>query len=245
MMVEMSEELRKEHIARLVHQRESAHLQSCLGLRFFTNTGAPLNSKVPDRWGLCHRLDVGTSGPLLIGKTTDAFQYGWKQIKERDVVKDYIALVHGQFDEARGSCRAPIDRSTYQDKHKVRIHESGDAALTLWEVIAEYEAPFPGGVGVLPGERKRFTLVHLRIITGRTHQIRVHLQHMGHPIVSDWQYGGNPRTLKEDEKLCPRIFLHKYRISIMDPQQYTISVDAPLQMDNDLWATLQSLRLVG
>ena len=116
-----------------------------------------------------------------MGKTNhQGYDYGRLQISNRDCVKDYLALVHGTFAESRGDCREPIDKSTYSVTRTVRVHESGDAAVTLWEALAEYESPTNGEV--------KYTLVHIRIVTGRTHQTRVHLSHMGHPIVSDWQY---------------------------------------------------------
>lgn len=188
--------------------------------------------------GLCHRLDMGTSGPMLVGKTLESYEYAKQQLRDRDVVKDYVALVHGRVAEPRGSCRARIDKSPYEREGKVRIDESGATAVTLYEVVAEYEAP--------EDPKDQYTLVHLRLITGRTHQIRVHMAHLGHPLVSDWRYMKNREMSNRDERnLCPRIFLHKFRVTFLDMEGFPVSISCPLSMDPQLWCCLQKLRLVG
>eukprot|EP00928_Gymnodinium_smaydae_P053051 TRINITY_DN3712_c1_g1_i1.p1 TRINITY_DN3712_c1_g1~~TRINITY_DN3712_c1_g1_i1.p1 ORF type:complete len:1334 (+),score=268.36 TRINITY_DN3712_c1_g1_i1:48-4004(+) len=188
-------------------------------------------------FGLVHRLDAGTSGPLLVGTSTFGYDHVKKQLHDRHIVKDYLALVHGTFSEPRGSCNAKIDRSMYAETRRVRVGVSGEVAATLWEVLAEYQSP------QVP--ERRYTLLHLRIHTGRTHQIRVHLAHLGHPIVSDWTYFESMKQCQLDAELCKRMFLHKFRVSFMDTEGQATSISCSLQMDNELWSALRKLRLVG
>jgi 23S rRNA-/tRNA-specific pseudouridylate synthase len=210
-------------------------------MHFADDAKAVVTRDKKNGFGLCHRLDVGTSGPLLMGKTSAGYEYGWSQIWNRDCVKDYLALVHGEPSGERGACRDPIDNSSYNTKRRVYVHEDGAAALTIWEVMAKYESP--------RNSKDKYTLLHLRIITGRTHQIRVHLSHLGHPIVSDWTYANEHQcqhwTLEQDSAMCPRIFLHKFRMAFVDMEGFVCSVPCPLQMAPDLWNTLRQLRLVG
>merc|ERR1712232_14452 len=145
------------------------------------------------------------------GKTSEGYSFASKSIRERDVVKDYVALVYGSMPAFVGACDAPIDNSLYNKTRTVTISEKGATAVTMWEVMAEYES-----TELEKHLRRRYSLVHCRIITGRTHQIRVHLAHLGHPLVSDWQYCDDRELLLRDDKLCRRIFLHKVRVAFVD-----------------------------
>jgi len=187
--------------------------------------------------GLCHRLDLGTSGPMLVGKTLDSYEFAKQQIRDRDVVKDYLALVHGRFAKPRGTCREAIDKSPYEAERRVRIHESGQSAVTLYEVVAEYES--------VDASKDKYSLVHLRLITGRTHQIRVHMAHMGHPLVGDWKYIEKREVGLRDDQIIRRIFLHKFRVTFMDMDGLPVSISCPLRMDPQLWSCLGKLRLTG
>lgn len=228
-------------IEALCRQDQHATIQQFSSLHFGGNEAARATRNARLGFGLCHRLDVGTSGPVLMGKTDKGYQYGCDQIYNRDCVKDYLALVHGDVREERGAVRAPIDKSTYQMERRVHCTEDGDPALTIWEVIAKYESP--------RNPNDKYTLLHFRIVTGRTHQIRVHCSHMGHPIVSDWTYAKEHQnqhwTLVQDDRMCKRIFLHKFRLAFVDMEGYVCSVPCPLQMAPELWNCLKQLRLVG
>jgi len=225
---------------KLIHEltkQESPPIQAWILLQFGCEKGSPVIRDNNRDNGLCHRLDIGTSGPVLVGKTDKSFDYAKTQIHERDLVKDYLALVHGSVSGERGACRAAIDRTQYEKTRRVRCHESGDPAVSLWEVIAHYETVEPPKIP--------YTLVHVRIITGRTHQIRAHLANMGHPIMSDWGYCEDETMLWRDYAMCKRIFLHKFRVSFVDMQGFPVCVSCPLQMDPDLWNCLKRLRLVN
>lgn len=232
-----AEEEREEKLSELIQQQESACIKSWLFLNFGYDEGSEAVRDPLSEHGLVHRLDVGTSGPVIIGKTIEAFEYAKQQIRDRDVVKDYLALVHGSFDELHGVCRFPIDRSQYRETKKVRVHESGAPAVTIWEAMAEYESG--------DSYKDRYTLMHFRLITGRTHQIRVHMAHLGHPIMSDWTYVEDKEAAWRDSMRCTRIFLHKFRVSFMDMEGFPVSVSCPLRMDPKLWITLENMRLVG
>jgi len=180
--------------------------------------------------GLAHRLDVDTSGPILVGKTLQGYEHARKQITA-GILKDYVALVHGTFTTDRGECHAPIDISTYAATKQVRIDKKGQQATTVWEAIAEYESP---------DKRERYTLVHCRMVTLRTHQIRIHMQHLGHPVVGDKLYGAG-----DVPAFCPRIFLHKLRVGFFNVKGEAHIETCSLQTVPDLWQALGHLRKVG
>jgi len=165
-----------------------------------------------------------------VGKTLQGFEHARKQIVA-GVLKDYIALVHGTLPAERGECREPIDTSTYTQTKRVRIDKAGQPATTVWEAIAEYEAP---------DTKERYTLVCCRMVTLRTHQIRVHMQHLGHPLVGDRLYGSGGVPA-----FCPRIFLHKARIGFFNMQGKACIESASLQTAPDFWKALGGLRKVG
>eukprot|EP00415_Alexandrium_ostenfeldii_P001478 UN1478 len=97
------------------------------------------------------------------------------------LLKDYVALVRGTLPTERGEIVAPIDASAYASLKRVTVDASGQPATTVWESIAEYESP--------DNREERYTLVQCRVGTLRTHQIRAHLEHIGHPVVGDRVYG--------------------------------------------------------
>jgi len=221
---------RRQQVGELLGQPAAAPLQAWLLLHF----GADPNNdaardQASDR-GIAHRLDVDASGPLLVGKTLRGYEHARKQIAA-GLVKDYLALVHGSLEVERGECHAAIDASKYAETKRVCIGPSGQPATTVWEVIAEYEEPESG---------ERFTLLNCRMVTLRTHQLRVHLQHLGHPLVGDKLYGdgGIP-------SFCPRLFLHKMRIGFFNMEGHAAFEASSLQCAPDLWRALGRLRKVG
>ncbi len=151
------------------------------------------------RSGIVHRLDKETSGILLVAKTSDVFEKLQKEFADRNVKKTYIALVHGKVQQEKGTIDAPVGRLPWK-RTKFGVYEGGRPAQTEYKVIKNYG---------------NFSLLELHPKTGRTHQIRVHLKHIGHPIVSDPLYAGR-KTNREDRKWCPRLFLHASELSILD-----------------------------
>lgn len=151
-----------------------------------------------DKGGVVHRLDKDTSGVMVLAKTEVAYEGLKKQFLERKTVKKYVALVHGIFKEKEGIISLPVER--YGQKFGIG-KDLARTAITEWSVLKELE---------------NYSLVELMPRTGRTHQLRVHLKHMGHPIVSDPIYGGR-KQLKEDLKWCPRLFLHAKYLEFEHP----------------------------
>ena len=160
--------------------------------------------------GLVHRLDRGTSGVVLAAKNQEAFEYLKQQFKERNVEKKYLALVLGVPQEKEGTIVAEIMRSNEPPKRWYsRPCEASDprAAVTDWKVLRAR-----GATSVLEVTPK----------TGRTHQIRVHLASIGHPILGDTRYGGTDAA---------RIMLHAEGISLTLPDGERAAYQAPPPKD--------------
>ncbi|MDP2860798.1 MAG: RluA family pseudouridine synthase [bacterium] len=158
------------------------------------------------RAGIVHRLDKDTSGLLLIAKTPEAFVELQRQFKERIVKKRYLSLVHGKLTPLDGTVEAPLARNPYNRK-RFGVFLGGKQAKTSWKIINYY----------LLG-KEIFTFLELSPETGRTHQIRIHLKYLGHPIVGDSFYAGE-KTAREDLLFCPRLFLHASYLGFMEPQE--------------------------
>ena len=124
------------------------------------------------RPGIVHRLDKDTSGLLIVAKNDLAHINMSNQIKERKVKKIYIALVKGNINENEATINMPIGRST-KDRKKMAVRKDGKEAITHFKVLKRY---------------KNYTLLEVKIDTGRTHQIRVHMAEIGHPVVGDMVY---------------------------------------------------------
>ncbi|MFU0783384.1 MAG: Pseudouridine synthase RluA, 23S rRNA- or tRNA-specific [Thermoanaerobacterium thermosaccharolyticum] len=125
------------------------------------------------RPGIVHRLDKDTSGVMVVAKNDKAHLDLSNQIKERTILKKYIAIVEGVIKDDEGSIEAPIGRD-HVERKKMAVIEDGRYALTLYKVLERY---------------KNNSLIEATIKTGRTHQIRVHMSYIGHPIVGDEVYG--------------------------------------------------------
>lgn len=159
-----------------------------------------------NRSGIVHRLDKETSGILIIAKNSKAFFAIQKQFKERNVDKTYLALSHGEIIPKKGEIKAQVGRLPWNRK-RFGVIAGGRDSLTQYLVLKSYQIRESGEV-----------LSFLRLFpkTGRTHQIRVHLKHIGHPIFSDLLYSGR-KTAKNDRKQLGRLFLHAQKISFNDP----------------------------
>jgi 23S rRNA pseudouridine1911/1915/1917 synthase len=192
------------------------------------------------RPGIVHRLDKDTSGLILVAKNDAAHRALQAQFKSRTVHKTYVALVHGWLTPAQGEINAPIGRDPRQrQRMTVVVLSQGRAAATQYEVAAYYA--HVSRPATAPGtSNERYSLLACHPLTGRTHQIRVHLAHIRHPIVGDEVYGGHQRP----SFACPRQFLHAERIRIRLPSTGAeVEFSAPLP--DDLQAILDQLVVTG
>ena len=172
------------------------------------------------RPGIVHRLDKETSGCLVVAKNDETHLALSKQFAERRVKKIYNAIVCGELARDSGEIRKPIARhASHRKRMAVREDDSGRAAHTSWRVLERLKAA---------------TFVEAQIHTGRTHQIRVHFQFLGHPLAGDETYGARPNArLKElTNYAAPRVMLHSLEISFIHPQlKKEMSFESPLPAD--------------
>lgn len=163
-------------------------------------------SEFAQKGGVVHRLDKDTSGVIVLAKTEEAYEKLKLQFLERTTKKTYLALVHGKMSQATGIISAPIDRHP-KDRKKFYVSDNPSrTAITEWKVLQ-----------VLSAQKEVLSLLELSPHTGRTHQLRVHMQHLHHPIVSDPIYGWQ-KSLKDDLKFCPRLFLHAKSLEFLHPK---------------------------
>lgn len=152
------------------------------------------------RPGIVHRLDRDTSGCMVIAKDDITHNDLMRQFQERKVHKEYIALVSGWVKELRGRLSATIGRHPVHRKRMAVRFDTGKEAITSYEVIERFE---------------KATLLNLKLGTGRTHQVRVHMAHMGHPVLGDEEYGKKKSRLEGIE--IPRQMLHAYKLGFTHP----------------------------
>ena len=178
------------------------------------------------RSGIIHRLDKETSGIILIAKNENAFKELQRQFKEREVEKTYTALCHGQL-MSDGSVSVPVGRLPW-NRMRFGVVPEGRSATTDFR---------PEGIFRDPDDKNlKLTLVNAYPKTGRTHQIRVHMQYLGNPIYSDTLYAGRKVSVR-DRKRLGRHFLHARKISFFHPvshKRITISSDLPEDLQNVL-----------
>jgi 23S rRNA pseudouridine1911/1915/1917 synthase len=169
----------------------------------------------PLRPGIVHRLDKGTSGVLVVAKTPEGYLNLTHQLAERVMERTYLGMVEGHVAEDRGVVDAPIGRST-RTPTLMAVRADGRAARTGYEVLARIAKPHA------------MTLLRLQLDTGRTHQIRVHLATIGHPVVNDPRYGH-----RRDKRLGEeRFFLHSTTLAFAHPRSDEwITVSVPLPED--------------
>jgi 23S rRNA pseudouridine1911/1915/1917 synthase len=168
----------------------------------------------PQRPGIVHRLDKGTSGVLVVAKTPEGYANLSTQLAERLMERTYYGMVVGHVAEERGVVDAPIGRST-RTPTVMAVRSDGRPARTSYEVIARIDKP-------------AMSLLRLQLDTGRTHQIRVHLASIGHPVVNDPRYGHRrEKRLAED-----RFFLHSTTLAFAHPRtDEWITTSVPLPSD--------------
>jgi 23S rRNA pseudouridine1911/1915/1917 synthase len=167
-----------------------------------------------DRPGIVHRLDKGTSGLLVVARTAAAYEALVAQLADRRVTRQYQALVWGRPEAPRGVVDAPIGRST-RDPTRMAVAAGGREARTGYEVVRSYHQPV------------EVSLLRCDLETGRTHQIRVHLAAIDHPVVGDATYGGARRSFP-----VARPFLHATRLAFTHPVTgERVSFESPLPAD--------------
>lgn len=161
------------------------------------------------RWGIVHRLDRDTSGLLLVAKTETAHQALTKALANRDVRRTYLALVEGDFPLVTGTIDAPIGRDPRNPRRR-SIQRDGRPARTHYRRIASWTGADT-------------SLIEVHLETGRTHQIRVHMMSIDHPVVGDTMYGGRPSG---------RLWLHATALSLTHPLTgEELTVTSPLPAD--------------
>ena len=169
-----------------------------------------------NRLGLVHRLDRETSGVMILAKSSRAFVELLRQFKEREIEKTYEALTHGLWKDKNGEIVATVGRMRH-DRKKMGVREDGRPSVTNYEVIKEYRIwSFDKELKIDDRGYTGFSLVIFKPKTGRTHQIRVHAKHVGHPLVGDFVYSGRKRS-RADRKWAGRIMLHAKMIKFRHP----------------------------
>ena len=159
-----------------------------------------------------NRLDMGTSGVVVVGKNSHAQDKLTKQMQKGSVEKTYLAILHGIFEDKAGVVDLPIGRPDPERLQRAVMTEGGSPSVTRYQVLEEI-----GGA---------YSLVQLQLETGRTHQIRVHMAHLGHPVLGDHLYG------EEHPQLIPRQALHSYSLAFLHPVTgEPIKITAPLPSD--------------
>ncbi len=177
----------------------------------------------PERAGIVHRLDVGTSGLMVVAKSDRAYLSLKEQFRSRTVKKTYHAIVQGHPDPTRGTIDAPIDRHP-RDEFKFAVVADGKPSITHYQTLESFAGA---------------TLVEIELETGRTHQIRVHFAALRHPLIGDLMYGADPVFAKALG--LTRQWLHAHRLTFLHPadgqeRSYISAYPA------DLEAALASLR---
>ncbi len=163
--------------------------------------------KTENRAGIVHRLDKDTSGLIVVAKTNEVHEALSDQFRDRLVYKRYIALIHGSPDRNSQTIDAPIGRNKH-NRLRMKVAPSGRSAITIWNVRQRYD---------------KFTLLNVEIKTGRTHQIRVHMGYINHPVVGDEIYNeGRDNTIADTNirntvNSLGRFFLHAESLSFTHP----------------------------
>lgn len=143
------------------------------------------------RRGIVHRLDRNTSGLLMVAKNNKTHEYLAAQIKARNITKKYRTIVNGNYEKDEDTINLPIGRNPKQP-HKMAVIEGGKDSVTLVKVIERF---------------KDYTYLELTLVTGRTHQIRVHLSHLHHPVFNDTLYGAKQEKTTTSEQVLQSYFL--------------------------------------
>ena len=184
------------------------------GLLYHCHDLSSINGVV--RPGIVHRIDKDTSGLLVVCKNNDAHQALAKQLQEKTCTRKYLAIVFGTFNHTVGRIDAPIARDP-KNRQKQAVVEGGKDAITNFTVLERL------------GE---YSLVECRLETGRTHQIRVHMAYIGHPVLGDPLYASKKLSSGEFGQ-----YLHAYELSFIHPrtgERLTFKVDPPLEFQKKI-----------
>ena len=173
-----------------------------------------------DRPGIVHRLDKDTTGLMVIAKTNESYHYLKKLFETRQVRKEYLAIVFGNFKEKKGRIENYMDRDPH-NRRKMAVRPNGRIAISEYEVISETEG---------------FSLVKVHIITGRTHQIRVHMTDLNHPLLGDPVYGNYKHKFNLDYPL-----LHCTHLSFTDKDGEKVSFDQEIPKDFEKYKNILGL----
>lgn len=181
-----------------------------------------------DRLGIVHRLDMDTTGLMMAAKTDVAGEALMAAIQDHVIDRRYLALVHGVISIERGMIDAPIARhATERTRMAIRDCESAREAITTFEVLKRFE----------PGPRDNgYSLIDCKLFTGRTHQIRVHMEYAKHPLVGDPLYTTNRPKLESSNLGLKRQFLHSFKLHLDHP-----ITGEPMEFEDDLPEDLQEI----
>lgn len=171
------------------------------------------------RRGILHRLDRNTSGLLMVAKNNATHDFLANQIKEKTAIRKYLAIVKGNFKDDVGVINLPIGRHPTQP-HKMAVVSGAKPSITEYNVIKKF---------------KDCTYIELTLKTGRTHQIRVHLSYMKHPILNDTLYGGGQFKVKTQEQI-----LQAYKLSFTKPFCHD-KIELEIELDNKIKKVLNYL----
>jgi len=165
------------------------------GLLYYTKNLSDINSNI--RPGIVHRLDKDTSGLMIVAKTNKAHELLAEGFKNKTIKREYIALIDGVFKHNKAIIDAPIGRDPKNRQRMTVINENSKDAITNLTVLKRF---------------KEHTLINLLLETGRTHQIRVHLNYIGYPVHNDPLYGINSKNTTDFAQ-----FLHSYKLEFIHP----------------------------
>ncbi len=172
------------------------------------------------RPGIVHRLDRNTSGLLMIAKNNIAHEFLTKQIKEKTAIRKYLTIVHGNFEKEEGILDFPIGRNPNKPE-KMAVVENGKPSITIYKVLENF---------------KEYSYLELTLKTGRTHQIRVHLSHINHPVVNDSLYNKTKFKVKTTEQV-----LQAYALKFAVLKNNDI-IELKIEPDSDIQRVLKFLR---
>ncbi len=165
------------------------------------------------RPGIVHRLDMDTSGLIAIAKNDEAHQFLVEQLKDRSMSRVYLCLVKGILESKRGIIKTLLGRDKKNRLKQAVVNDNGKDAITEFEVIKTF--------------KDKYSLVRCHLLTGRTHQIRVHMNFIKHPIINDPLYGENNKIPFDTKQL-----LHAYQLSLIHPKtKQKMTFEAPLPDD--------------
>ena len=172
------------------------------------------------RPGIVHRLDRNTSGLLMVAKNNISHEFLTGQIKEKSAKRQYLAVVRGNLEEKEGIIDFPIARSI-KNPEKMEVNETGKPSVTKYKVIESF---------------KGFTFIELTLLTGRTHQIRVHMSRIGHPIINDSLYNREKFKVKTTEQV-----LQAYKLQFTALKNNDI-INLEIKPDEDIEKVIKYLR---